>query len=206
MNSVLSLEQAVETAAAEVARQWPDVIDAEDAAQEIWVRILESPQTVERLQGMDGTRQVRALIAIGSQIASEYRSSYELFSGQVVYSLADVEVTLLRGVLAGSQTTTQTERLDLDEALAMLKERSPHLHRALVDEYVLGIYDKSSGSARKTLSRARVELTKLMNRVHASRRYSDGPGSRKAISNSQAAFVTKSMDDRRTRHDRPNLK
>ena len=52
MEEVLQYEWYVKEAAKSVANQWPHV-EEEDLAQNIWVRLLESPGTIDLLRDVD---------------------------------------------------------------------------------------------------------------------------------------------------------
>lgn len=186
------MQADIHKAAVITERQWPGVITAEDAEQEIWLRLLESDGSVKQLREMEVTTRNNSLVAIGHQIASEYRSSYDLFTGQIFYSVNDVKVILERGAITELKVQTDTERMDLEEGLLMLREKSQSYADAIATEFVTG----PEGSTHPmTKSRAIERLTDLMNQVHRRRaaQYEVGPGSRKVRSNAAARASSKSF-------------
>lgn len=183
-NVYAELAPAVSSAGRIVADRWPGVIDADDVAQELWVRLMERPNSVAKLLTMKPSSLRQSLVDMGHQTASEYRSSYELFSGQVHYGTEDVRRILERGALTEEKTRTDTERMDLFEGLEMLQAKNERYARIVFLVFAL----RESVDDTKSITRAVDSLTDCMNRVHNSARYSyeDGPGSRKVVSNAAA--------------------
>jgi hypothetical protein len=104
--AVALLHQEVKTAATTIGREWADVIDSDDAEQEIWLRLLgagTNPETgieyVVEVAGWDIKVRTSVLKEIGHQIGMQYRDDYELFSGNYVYGTREVRDMLDRGVL-----------------------------------------------------------------------------------------------------------
>lgn len=189
------LTDEVRAAARIVAQQWPGVIDADDAEQEIWVRILESDY-VDRLSEMDAPARASVLRKIGSRAASEERDDFEVFSGNVFYGTKDVRRLLASGLLdkphkkIDVNSETLTGWLDLHEGCQALRDENPDYADAIGSKFLLG--DPVGSADRKRLQRAVDRLTIHMNRVHT-RRFAvhhDGPGSRQAVSNARARAIT----------------
>ncbi|GGM45154.1 hypothetical protein GCM10012275_15260 [Longimycelium tulufanense] len=182
----------VRRAARDVATAWPGVIEADDAEQEIWAKLMESRDYVRQVTDMDPPDRYNALRRIGTQVAAQYREDYARFSGQVHYGTEEVKALLEGGALTRGHTDTATERLDLGEGLELLRKRNQGYADALVEAYLLGTYPLVTGAGRKRLSRARLALTQAMNNVHRNRRtaYQDGPGTREVLSNDTARYVT----------------
>lgn len=191
------LYEEVERAGRITARRWPGVIDAEDAEQEIWVRLLESDY-VDRLTEMEPAARSHVLGRIGSQVASQYRDDLEVFSGNVSYGTDEVRAMLKAGLLARQRkeldpsSETLTEFLDLHEGAQGLRDRSPQYAETLGKAFLL----KEDTGHSMNLTRAIDALTVEMNRVSA-RRFSDhdGPGSRQALSNEQSIYITRNERD-----------
>jgi DNA-directed RNA polymerase specialized sigma24 family protein len=188
--SVTALADDVRRAARAVATEWPGTISAEEVEQEIYLRLLEAPDDIEKfLRDMTERERFGALRNIGHRVAASERADYDVFRGNYRYSVGEVRDLLKGGVLAKERKDIQAERLDVDEALARISPR----RRAIVwSEYVTGDYDKTEGAARKELTRAVDSLTDAMNKVYRNRQadYVSGPGSRRAVSNTHAQAIT----------------
>lgn len=198
---MIEIANEVAKAARAVAFEWPGVIDAEDLQQEVWVKLYESENYIKQISAMNGAQRHESLRRIGHQIASSYRASYARFSGNVHYGSEEVRKRLESGILKmrrediGNGSETLTEFLDLNEGLAILREKNQGHVDALFAAYVGLEYDRSTSAKRKFLERARNNLTACMNTAHRRRHaaHEDGPGSRKAISNAHA-HVLKTQD------------
>jgi len=206
------LEPDVKTAAKTIAREWADVIDIDDAEQEVWLRLLDAgPGVIDVVAGMEKPARVSVLTEIGHQIGMDYRDDFELFSGNWIYGTRDVRLMLDRDALAGvdeasgvplwelpetviqqinrTDTETVTERIDLLIGMKRLLRRNASYVDILRAQYLFGTPIHSHS---QELTRAVDALTKEMNRVHIARKaeYVDGPGSRSALSNSRSAAAT----------------
>lgn len=191
------LEQDVRAAARVTGREWADVIDADDAEQEIWVRLLDAGvKTWSEIAGLEKPARVSVLNSIGHQIAMQHRDDYELFSGNYVYGTDQVRKLLGKGDFIDIETFDNasdlsfTERTDLISALERLKKRNAAYVNVIGRAFVAG--DELDSTERKNLTRAVDALTHEMNRTNKARRaeYSEGPGTRKVTSNAQASFRT----------------
>lgn len=176
--------EEISRAAHIVARKWPGVIDADDVNQEIWVRLLS--QKTSALDALDPDARLRTLVRIGDQVAADYRNDHEVFSGNVYYGTDDVRALLKKGLLAkrredlDAASETLTEFIDLHEGAVMLRNTQPQHAAVVSDVFLFGNEDDD----RKRATRAVDALTRCMNRVHTTRYAHEGPGSRRAISNS----------------------
>src|SRR5690606_39471710 len=74
---------------------------------------------------MEPGARADVLARIGTHIASRYRDDYDYFTGNFRYSTREVRKILERGALYEERTRTDTERLDLDEGVALLRKRNP---------------------------------------------------------------------------------
>lgn len=186
------LHAEVLSAARITARRWQGVIDADDAEQEIWVRLLESDY-IDRLSDMDKPARGYVLRRIGHQVAGRYRDDYEVFSGQVFYSTDEVRALLAKGLLdrppdeLDTASDTMSEWLDLHEATEQLRDQHPSHADIIAARYVVGDYEPGPAGG-KPLTLAVDALTREMNRIHRRRwaPHEDGPGSRRAVSNAAA--------------------
>ena len=178
----MSLFDDVEKAASAVALEWPEVINAEELVQEIWL-VLADRGYVETLRPLGTAARITTLRKIGHQIAMQYRAEHDWFSGQFYYSTGEVRALLKRYLEQGPRT--HTERLDLEEGWDILDKRNANYSETLVQAYIHRTYDNTTGTARMNLSRAVDALTRAMNSAHKRRHaaYEDGPGSRKAVRN-----------------------
>lgn len=169
------LSPMVKTVSRRTAAYWPGTISADDAEQEIWVRLMEL--TDHKLAALVESPRAGALSAlqmIGMQIASNYRNDYEVFSGNYHYSTDEVRRLLDAGALSHGDPLTATERADMTTALDRL---TPQYAEALVRRYVSGV---TSQDFRSTSMRAVEALTREMNRsFRQAAADHDGPALRK---------------------------
>lgn len=190
------LEKDVKAAARVTGREWADVIDAEDAEQEIWMLLLSrSEELPGNIASLDKAARMSVLVEIGHQIGVQYRDDYELFSGKYVYGTRQVRELLEKTDFVDIETFDNatdmsfTERTDLVSALARLKKRNARYVAVLGANFVQG---EPIHSHAQELTRAVDALTHEMNRTHKARRaeHLTGPGTRKITSNAQASFRT----------------
>lgn len=185
------LAKAVHYAARATQDEWPGVVEADDVEQDIWVRLLESPGSAERLADMNDRDRKVSLNKIGRQLAIEERSSYEWFSAQVHYSTDDVREMLEAGALVNEGFNGSDERMDFEAAITEVRESNPQYIESLWEHYEMGTYDTDTGGARRRLGTAVRKLTNHMNGSQKTRNENYiGPGSRKAISNEDARYIT----------------
>ncbi|WP_099051378.1 hypothetical protein [Mycobacteroides salmoniphilum] len=178
-------------AARSVAYQWPGVVEADDVEQAIYLKLLESPGTVAKVEGFEERAKYRFLTRMGHQIASQERTDYDYYKGAFNYSVDDVKSALKDRIL----TVPVFEKgqieigCDLFDALGGLKV-----------EYIEAIYTRyaedavpTPGAAQKRLSDALGRLTDEMNKV-AKRNFAareDGPGTRASITPAAAQYLSK---------------
>lgn len=210
-----ALAPDVKTAAKTVGREWADVIEADDVEQEIWLLLLDrSDDLPGEIAALDKPARVSYLTEVGHQIGMQYRDDYELFSGNYTYGTREIRELLDRDALGDlrgdfgdgtpiwelpmaiieqlnrTDTETATTRIDLGTALKRLQSRNAWYVEVIVSNYVDG---QPIHSHSQELTRAVDALTREMNRAHIARiaNYTDGPGTRKAMSNVEAQFVTR---------------
>lgn len=182
----------IKRAAARTAREWEGIISADDAEQEIALTLL-ADTYAQQVAEMEPGARADVLARIGMHIASRYRDDYDYFTGNFRYSTREVREILERGALYEERTRTDTERLDLDEGVALLRKRNPRYAELIGRRYLKG---EELGETEARIVRRAVDLlTNCMNNVHRNRRaeYTEGPGTRKIISREDAAWVTKSQ-------------
>ncbi|WP_439377871.1 hypothetical protein [Amycolatopsis lexingtonensis] len=188
MSALEEILPDIKRAAARVGREWSSITTAEDIEQEMLLHLLEK-DTALRLAEFDHAARSVTLYRIGTQIASQERIDFDHFMGNFLYSTRDVRQILERGALHEEREKTHTERLDLDEGIAQLRERNPRYAELIGKRYLLG----EVVPEKMALSRAVDALTEAMNNVNSSRArsYTDGPGSRQVVSNAEAANITR---------------
>ena len=185
--------QEVRAAAKATAREWSDVIDADDMEQEMWLRLLDSSKSyVERVQALNPGERRAVLNNIGHQLGMKYRDDYDTFSGNYRYSSPEVRALLEGGALLGDEPDIDsvTVRVDLTEGVQTLAEKNSNYFAVLVNKYVHGI-DPNNGSERMRLTRAIDLLTRLMNGAHRrGHSWYQGPGNRTVTTNRLAQVIT----------------
>lgn len=179
------LAKEVGRAAKAVAVEWPDIADAEDVEQDIWVNLLRTSDRIAKLEAMGPTERASSLRRIGNQLMSQQRADYDVFAGNFRYGTKEVR-NMLDGTLERFRDgKTETETIDLSEGMAALADKNERYFR-LVSDYTSGIAPESKRDV-EALRRGVRKLTEYMNSAHK-RRYvaHDGAGNRKAISNRAA--------------------
>lgn len=187
------LQQLAGAAARRVAGQWPTTVEKEDLEQDIVLHLLTRPGVLARLFE-EPEQQVRQafLIKVGHQLASKQQQDYDRFSGNYLYDAAEVRGLVERQVWL-TESKPSAEKLDLEEALGLLAEKNSRYYASLVNRFVHEIVPDTSDTAEfNRIQRGIESLTELMNRIGAERKrtYTEGPGSRKAISNASALRAT----------------
>lgn len=216
-DSLQRLTKRVRWAARSVSLQWPGVIDAEDVEQTIYLKLAESPGTVNKAVALDDLALQRLLNRMGHQIASQERTDYAHYKGSYRYSVNEVKALLKSGALKEHDegvnavdyseervSTGKTEPstlipvqvTDLRAALTALGARNEGQALALVKRYRLDEIPEGA-SAKNILKRAHESITNEMNRVrrtdHVTR--DDGPGTRQPITREAARFQAKDTWD-----------
>src|SRR5690606_30008929 len=132
---------------------------------------------------------------IAEQIASIERIDYDHFSGNYCYSSKEVRSALEKGVLRQQPTKADPISIDIHTAFEQLSDEKKE---ELVRRYVKFEPAGETSRERMRTQRAVDKLAELMNRAghREKHEYHDGPGSRRAISNSGARFITNNQDDR----------
>jgi hypothetical protein len=190
--SFSAFQTQVRKAAKAVAYQWPGVLDAEEAEQELWVHLMERPGSVAKLRDEFGDKdRVSALIEMGHQIANKTFTANEIASGNFRYAVNEVKDILKQSAEREhnpeAKPVTRTALKDLEMGMQRLKGKNAGYADAVIDRYRNG-NNPVRGAASKRLERALVSLTTHMNRAHKQQHVvrPDGPGTRKVISSSAA--------------------
>ncbi len=211
--NVLLLENEVRKAAKSVAHQWPGIVEQDDLEHDIFLRLLGSPGSVDKLLNeFDDRNRLNAIIQIGHQIAAQERTDYEVFSGNFRYSVNEVKRLLEDRALhndtpeldsnwsvaedfvsKGSEfpdtvLNKSSQETDLRRGMKRLRERNSK-YAEVIERRYLRSEVLEAGPERTQLHRALTALTTEMNRsFKQQKRQHLGPGSRKAMSNA-AAYV-----------------
>lgn len=211
MTDTTQWDKEIQKAAAKAERDWPGVAEAEEITQEVYIKILESPGTVESLSYMDDDARYRTLHKIAQRIASRERVDLEHFTGNFRYSVNEVKQLLSSGALtevagaigsswsseervsegdsvADSALATATAVADLEAGLRHLA-RSNDRYSELIQRRYLGGESISEPSDSRALARALVSLTEKMNHAHK-RSHDNSRQMRKVVSNSAARAIS----------------
>ncbi|WP_157931035.1 hypothetical protein [Mycobacteroides abscessus] len=211
-----ALTKDIKKVAKNVEFQWPGLITKDDAEQEIWVHIMESPKTSDDLEAMDSDSRYRTIHKIGHRIASDYRADYDHFTGNFRYSVDEVKKLLESGAMevvehsiasgwsdsefvsGGTEfedkvLLTVSQETDLKNGLEVLRAESQQYYEILSRKYLLGENVTQTGAEHTRLSRAYSALATAMNSSHkvqhADRQ--DGPGTRRLVRRDYARHISK---------------
>lgn len=186
-----ALRSVIRRASRSVAHQWPGVVEAEDVEQSIYVRLLESEGSLDKISEMDELARYRAIVGIGHQIASEERTDYAHFKGNYRYSVAEAKDLLKQGILTENDdevTRFRAEKVDLLTSLDSLKDSYAEAIRSRYAD----LRFPSTDSEKSALKRGLTALADGMNKIHRTRHSErdDGPGTREVISNDRAREIS----------------
>lgn len=153
--------------------------DWEDISQSMWVWFLENPKQYEDYIVLEDP--FRQLKKVAKQEVAKANNAWEWYSGQYTYTPPEVR-GLLNEYLFDVTIEAISEHVDLVEGLLMLRSDAPSYFKAVIGKWV-----NNEDPHTQTVERAVEKLTVSMNRVNQAARYSyEGPGSRKALTNTQA--------------------
>jgi hypothetical protein len=218
-SNISALYNEIAKAARTVAFQWPGIVEEEDLTQDITVKLLESPSSIDKLiNEFDDRQRLNAIVQIGHRIASKERADYEVFSGNFRYSVDEVRRILEDRALhnenpeLGSSWSVSDDfitggefedavlyksssEIDLKRGMTRLKARNPKQAAVILERY-LGGEVIEQGSRRNLLDRALTALTTEMNRsFKQQQREHQGPGKRKPVSAAAAHYRSKANWD-----------
>jgi len=160
-----------------------NLIEWEDLSQDMWVWMLENPTQYAQYCEMEDPH--KNLTKIAKQEMYKQNSAYEYYSGDYTYTPKEVR-GLLTEYLIDVTLESVAEHVDLIEGLLMLRSDAPRYFKTVIDKWVHG----REGHTNMT-TQAVDKLAKLMNHVNRAARYSyEGPGSRKALTSTQAQART----------------
>lgn len=188
------------------AARWHMNTDADDIEQELWLWVMERPGTQQFFKTANKAQIAAALSSRATDICSKDKVSYEHFSGQYVYTPAEVreildvyfgsdvsevsdEVltlaqenlseTMIGNILGGH--ITPDEKIDIELGLDHLVAINPDYYKILVDAYEAGIEPEE----RVYKTRAVDKLTDIMNQKRSQRAAErvDGPGTKPKVTN-----------------------
>ena len=176
--------KAVDRAARNTADKWP-LEEWEDLAQDVWVQLMEEPNTLKKC--MEAYNPAPLLSRLAGQIATDNQLRRNLFQGKNTYNPPQVRSMLVAGVLKGYNVVTVSECHDLSYAMLDLKKTNDDYFQILVTKFKKG----EDVDEKMKVTRAIDKLTDLMNiTVLRAPKYHDGPGARRAISNTRAQYIT----------------
>lgn len=186
---LVRFDKDIQFIARAVAFEWPKATTEEDLAQEMYIRLAETPASVDKLKELDRRSRLGWLKRIAEQIASIERIDYDYFSGNYCYSTKEVRSALEKGILRQQPTKVNPISIDIHTAFEQLSDAKKE---ELVRRYVKFEPAGETSRERMRTQRAVDKLAELMNRsgYKTKHEYHDGPGSRKAISNSEAQHIT----------------
>lgn len=187
------------------AGRWNGFISADDIEQELWLWIMERPGTQRFFRTANPAQLSAALSSRAGDICSKEKVSYEHFSGQYVYTPADIrglletyfgtdvskvssEVmalaeselseTMIQNILGGY--ITPEEKIDLEEGMEDLEDRNNDYFQSILSQFQDGKSINNNTSEQRVQYRAVDKLCDLMNRKHSQRVYdrTEGPGTK----------------------------
>lgn len=154
-------------------------VDWEDVSQDMWVWMLENPKQYDDYAQLEDP--FKQLKKIAKQQLHRANNAWEWYSGNYTYTPGEVR-GLLSEYLLDVSLESVSEHVDLVEGMLELRNEASGYFKSIIDKWVHG-KDVNSGSINKAVDK----LTILMNQVNKAARYSyEGPGSRKALTNTQA--------------------
>lgn len=213
---LVQMQPVIVKVSKQVAANWPGVIEPEDLQQDMWVRLLETPKSVQFLYSQEPKAQTHSLAWIAHQIAKGERLDMEYFTGNFRYSVNEVRRLLAGGMLRGLNPATGSSwaaedyisqdgsfedallnrfstEIDLVRAMVELEAKNHEQARLIVLKYL--VKQEMNEAQRKRLSDALAKLTALMNtsykKQHAEK--GEGPGTRKRVSNARAAVISRNQ-------------
>lgn len=175
--AVIGLKQAVRKAAQQAETRWNKLLDADDIEQELWVFILESKSVQAALTGLSDKDKVARLKKKADSICSREKLDYERFTGNFLYTPADVRRILSR--LSGDERILDDEAIDFGIGFEALEEEHFHYYEAVREFYFFGREVKNKSD--EDLKRRSVDkLAELMNRKRSKREAdrTEGPGTK----------------------------
>ena len=217
--NVMDMQDEVRKAAKTVAYKWPNVVNADDMEQDIFLNLLESPESVRKLlDDFSGRARLNALISIGHKIASKERDDYDIFLGDFRYSVDEVKKILDNRALVDLYELDEETNLksswgayfsvsnefenkvvekvaiesDLRRAMESLASKNSRYAEVIQRRYGKEeVIPQDEPAEHKRLGRALTALTKEMNREYKRAKRTDGPGSRKPVSATAAHYKSK---------------
>jgi hypothetical protein len=197
---IVEVDALAKNVARGIALDFPG-IDAEDIAQEILLKALENPKSVD---GLDGGSMRRVFRKIGTMYAAEERYAYTVNSAQYIYTPSEVRGLLEVFFMDRSELNPPTREVpnvsiraggivvalwDMDFAWQRINddERNVLARRYRDDEEGL------TPTERKQVSRATDALTRWLNikvTTPVDRLTHSGPGARTATTNAAAQSIT----------------
>jgi hypothetical protein len=172
MDYIEKVIPAMERAARQVSKRWPQATTEDDLYHDLVVHFLEAPGSLEKLAELSDEARIKRLVAIGNEKASAARDAFEHFSGQYSYGVAEVRSLLAKGALTEMVPSHYASSCDVQVAMEQLARKNQRYWKILRSAYIDGAkFDRQSNEASNVLPRAHTLLTTLMNRNSSSKRY-----------------------------------
>jgi hypothetical protein len=188
-------QKQVRKAAQTVAWQWPGVLDVEDAEQELWLELMDPGTMTSLRDSFDDKNRQSALINMGHRIGNKALNEYQIATGNFKYSVNRVK-EILQDAANQEQhpevkLLTRSDLFSLTRGMEILRQKNAGHADAISSRYREGKIPKGKSAINK-LWRALTSLTTHMNRSYKQQyaERSDGPGTRKAISNVAAQVIS----------------
>ena len=214
--AVLKYQESVRKAAVHISIEWPDS-SVSDIEQDIWVRLLESPATVETLDTWEPDMVLRFMYKVAKQVAAKDKQAIRISKGDFRYSVGEVKKKLDEGAMTGlgagnmgswsvdeasaatgegyTDTTGSTASFmaDLSSALFIMKDKNERHFNLLIAKFVLG---ETLNNVDEVANRR--ALRSLVDKMNFGYKKDmgdfEGPGLRKALTRSQAQALREHQD------------
>jgi hypothetical protein len=149
---------------------WVDSVEADDVEQDVWLIVLESPETARGLLEAAPGDAVNLARLLATREASKARDAYDYFSGNFNYTVDEIRALLDKDVLIAPVEGFDSAVIDLIDALQSMvtvprKGDKPTYLDAILECYADGIVPDRQSAERRRLDRAVEDLTHRMNRI-----------------------------------------
>lgn len=167
-------------------------LDPEEIHQEVLINLMETPGFMDRFRKAHPDEQRAILLQCCSQAAARMQRSLKKFTGAVHYDYVEVRTVLrhLNDIPSGNRHPSVVA---VRAGLRAMQDRHPTMYARLKSRFIDGESpDRKDTAAMNRIKRAVDKLVDVLNwdtDEQMSARY-DGPGSRRALSNSATAALS----------------
>jgi DNA-directed RNA polymerase specialized sigma24 family protein len=120
------VDEIVRSAAVQAANNFPTFIEADDVAQDVWVKLLDAPAMLNKLLDDENVAGMKALIhKIAWREAIREREDYEVYKYEHIYGVDDVK-RVIATKTNEPELEDDAEVMDFTEALETLYKRNRH--------------------------------------------------------------------------------